>query len=126
MQNNNVVPSIEFMCSYLPNSIKKWTHKISPFPLINKDKKLINMPFVRSLSSEEKAAIVLNFVSPCNTSHVTDLHFRLTLIPEMRACALSARNLPRYFGGKFHFLFSLSLTKPVVFGVSFEYIKEAN
>ena len=84
------------------------------------------MSFVRSLSNEKKAAIVLNFVFSCNTSHVTDLHFRLTLIPEMRACALSARNLPRYFGGKFHFLFSLSLTKPVVFGVSFEYIKEAN
>ena len=63
------------------------------------------MSFVRSLSNEEKAAIVLNFVFSCNTSHVTDLHFRLTLIPEMRACALSARNLPLYFGGKFLFLF---------------------
>ena len=46
-----------------------------------------------------------NFIFPCNTSHVTDLHIPLTLIPEMRACALSARNLPLYFGGKFLFLF---------------------
>ena len=63
------------------------------------------MPFVGSLSNEEKAAIVLNFMFPCNTSHVTDLHFRLTLIPEMKACALSARNLHLYFVGKFLFLF---------------------
>ena len=63
------------------------------------------MPFVGSLSNEEKASIVPNFVFPCNTSHSTDLHFRLTLIPEMRACALSVRNFPLYFGGKFLFLF---------------------
>ena len=75
---------------------------------------------------KKQAAVVLNVVFPCNTSHVTDLHFRLTLIPEMRACALSARNLPLYFGGKFLFLFSLSLTKPLVFGVSSAYNKEAN
>ena len=86
---------------------------------------------MRSLSNKEKAAIVLNFVFPCNTSHVTDLHFRFTLIPEMRACALSARSLPRYFGGKFIFLLlsvwqSISVTKPLVFGVSSEYNKEAN
>ena len=103
MQNNHVVPPIKFTCLYLANR-----SKFDPIyhPVFSKKNILINMSFVGSLSNEKKATIVLNFMFPCNTSHVTDLHFRLTLIPEMKACALSVRNLPLYFGVSFSSFFS--------------------
>ena len=58
------------------------------------------MSFTRSLSNEEKAAIV-----SCSRATPTHLHFRLTLLPELRACASSARNF-YLFGGKLLFLLS--------------------
>ena len=113
--------TIEFMCSYLP-------HKISPFSLIKKrtKKKFINMSFVRSLSNEEKAAIVLNFVFPCNTPTLLICIFVSPWYPKWEHVLWAQETFLGILGVSFSSFFSQNLSKPLVFGVLPEYNKGAN
>ena len=90
--------------------------KISYFP---KMLQIYAKSFASSLSNEEKAAMV----SCSRATPPVHLHFSLTLLPELRACASLESFIS--FGVSFSSL-SLSLTKSPEFGVSSEYNKEAN
>ena len=63
------------------------------------------MSFTKSLSNEEEAMHDCSEFSCSRATPPTHLDFCLTLLPELRACASSARNC-HFFWGKFLFLFS--------------------